>query len=168
MRKSSTPYPIANGWVRCTLFPRRARKSRRAFRQSGQFASIIGSWTPRPRRTTSLSRSSTKSLTDWQDWVIFASSMDIRATIRLQFIPTIKRRRHSHVLLAPFPPYPCHSDCTTPPRPSNDVWRLSSSTFLVTAWKFSWTISPSLEMTSKVFWLTWPRSWRSASGNDWC
>ena len=44
----------------------------------------------------------------------FASSLDIWATIRLLFIPTIKRRQHSHVLLAHSPSYACHLDCATP------------------------------------------------------
>ena len=73
------------------------------------------------KRIISRSRLSTKSWTDWQDQVTSASSTDIRATIRLQFISTIKRRRRSHVLLALLPLNACHLDCAMPPRPFNDV-----------------------------------------------
>ena len=44
----------------------------------------------------------------------FCFSTDIRATIRLLSTPMIKRRRRSHVLLAPSLSNACHSDCATP------------------------------------------------------
>ena len=37
-----------------------------------------------------------------------------------------------------------------PPRHFNNAWRQSSLNFLATTWKFSWTTSASLKMTSTV------------------
>ena len=56
--------------------------------------------------------------------------MDIQATIRLQFIPTIKRRQRSHALLAHSPWDACHLDCAMP----RDISMMHDGNLLRLAW----------------------------------